>query len=255
MLELRRQGTEVWQQLDAAADPTGGFSAPLHDERLRDGIYELRAHAWDAAGNELSSTQLTTGDSALLTLPVRVKTRLLVGETLKLHAPGQRRGPRKHTVYVTRPLIGFGHRIRLHGRLIAPGDNPVQGIAIDVSAPTDVAGAPFQPVATITTSRTGRFTYMVPAGPSRVFRFSFAGAPKIRPQGREVEIRVRATSTIRPSRPAVVTGEPVTFSGPLLGGAIPAGGKLLELQWFARGKWRPFRTFHATRATGRWRYT
>jgi hypothetical protein len=47
-IELRRQGTEVWRRLDAAADPAGGFSAVLHDERLRDGVYELRAHAWTA---------------------------------------------------------------------------------------------------------------------------------------------------------------------------------------------------------------
>ena len=254
-LELRRQGTEVWRQLDTAPDAGGGFSAPLHDERLRDGVYELRAHAWDGAGNERSSTQLSTGADALLTLPVRVKTRLLVGTTLKLHALGaNRRGPRTRTVYIARPLIGFGHPVRLHGRLVAPGDNPVAGAVVDVAARADIPGAQFQPVATVTTSRTGRFAYLVPAGSSRVYRFDYAGAPKIRPQSREVEIRVRASSTIRRSPRSVVNGEAVTFAGQLLGGAIPAGGKLLELQWFDRGKWRTFRTFRASQASGRWRY-
>lgn len=254
-IELRRQGTEIWRQLDATADPAGGFSAPLHDERLRDGIYELRARAWDAAGNERSSTQFATGAAAVLTLPLRVKTQLRVGKALKLRA---RRGrtARRHarTLYVRRPLIRHGRRVRLHGRLVAPGDNPVQGATIDVAARPDLPGAAFQPVATLTTSRTGRFTYLVPAGTSRVLRFDYPGAAKIRPQTRGVEIRVRASSTIRSSRRSVVNGEAVTFSGRLRSGAIPPDGKLVELQYFDRGRWHTFRTTRASAADGRWRY-
>jgi hypothetical protein len=250
-IELRRQGTDIWRQLDATVEP-GGFSATLHDERLRDGVYELRAHVWDAAGNERSSTQLASGDAALLTLPVRVRTRLLVGKALKRQ--GRRGRDRGRTRYVSRLLLRHGRRVRLRGRLIAPGDNPLQGAAIEVSARADLPGTGFQPVGTLTTSRTGRFSYLVPTGNSRVLRFDYAGAPKIRPQTREVEIGVRASSSIRSSRRSVVNGESVTFSGRLRGGAIPPDGKLIELQYFNRGGWRTFHTSRAAASDGSWQY-
>jgi hypothetical protein len=253
-IELRREGTETWRQLDAVPE-AGGFSALLHDERLADGVYELRAHVWDAAGNERSSQQLTTGDTALLVLPLRVKTQLRVGRTHRVRARSAG-STRRHgrTIYVRRPLLRHGRRVRLHGRLTAPGGNPLQGAVIAVSARVNLPDAAFQPVATLTTSRTGRFTYLVPAGPSRVLRFDYPGAPTIRPQTREAEIRVRAASSMRASRRSVVNGEAVTFSGRLRGGAIPTEGKLVELQFYDRGKWRTFRTTRAAAADGRWSY-
>lgn len=251
-IEMRREGTQTWRRLDAVAVP-GGFAAPVNDERLRDGVYELRAHAWDAAGNERSTTQLASGEPARLTLPLRVKTLLRVGKALKVRRSGARRGQRhRRTIYVTRPLIQHGGRVRLRGRLTAPGGNPLAGVPIDVAAKPGLPGAAFTPVATLTTSRTGRFNYLVPSGPSRVLRFHYAGAPKIRPQTREVEVRVRAASGIRPSRRAVVNGETVLFAGRLRSGAIPPGGKLVELQYFDRGQWRTFRTARAA-ADGLWR--
>ena len=253
-IELRREGTETWHRLDAVPE-AGGFSAVLHDERLADGVYELRAHVWDAAGNERSSQQLATGETARLVLPLRVKTQLLVGRTrhVRARAAGSRR---RHvrTIYVRRPLLRHGRRVRLHGRLTAPGGNPLQDAVIAVSARVNLPGAVFQPFGTVTTSRTGRFTYLVPAGPSRVLRFDYPGAAKIRPQTREVEVRVRAASSMRPSRRSVVNGEAVTFTGRLRSGAIPPDGKLVELQFYDRGKWRTFRTTRAAAADARWHY-
>ena len=251
-IEMRREGTRTWRPLEATAVP-GGFAALVNDERLRDGVYELRAHAWDAAGNERSTTQLVTGQPARLTLPLRVKTLLRVGKALKLGrgAKGRDHGHRR-TIYVSRPLLQHGRRVRLRGRLTAPGGNPLASVPIEVAARPDLPGAAFTPVATLTTSRTGRFNYLVPAGPSRILRFHYAGAPLIRPQTREVEVRVRAASGMRPSRRAVVNGETVLFLGRLRGGAIPPGGKLVELQYYERGKWRTFRTTRAA-VDGLWR--
>jgi hypothetical protein len=115
-------------------------------------------------------------------------------------------------------------------------------------------GRKFHPVATLRTSRTGRFTYLLPAGPNRILRFRYPGAPLVRAQTREVDVRVRADTTIRVHRKLVVNGEPITVVGRLRGDTIPEDGKLLELQWFARGKFRTFRTFHAARPEGIMRY-
>lgn len=252
-IELRRRGAAAWRSLPAELD-ANGFSTVLDDEYMRDGTYDVRARAWDAAGNERSSDHLMSGTPATLTLPVRVKTLLRVGKTRRVRARGARRGRRaRRTIYVRRPMIRNGRRVRLRGRLTAPGGNPLQGAGIEVSARLALPGAAFQPVARLTTSRTGRFNYLLPAGPSRVLRFRYPGAPKIRAQTREVDVRVRATTTIWANRRVVVNGDLVRFAGRLRGGNMPAGGKLVEVQYFSRGKWRTFRTTRAAPSSGRWR--
>ena len=251
-IELRRQGASAWTSTPAQVEP-GGFSAMLDDERLGDGVYEIRAHAWDAAGNERSTDRRLNGDSALVALPLRVKTRMRVGKKRTLRARGPRR--RKRVVYLRGPLVSHGKKVRLRGRVTAPGGNPMVGVDVDVAARLAVPGVGFQPVARLKTSRSGRFSYLVPAGPSRILQFRYPGAPKIRPQTREIHVRVRASSTMRTDRRRVVNGEPVRFSGRLRGGYLPAAGKLVELQFFDRGKWRTFRTLRAASSSGRWSYT
>ena len=94
-IEMRRVGTKTWRPLEAAAVP-GGFSAQLRDERMRDGVYDLRAHVWDAAGNERSTTQFASGQPAQIVLPLRVKTLLRVGKAVKLRARRQPSRPASH---------------------------------------------------------------------------------------------------------------------------------------------------------------
>jgi hypothetical protein len=58
---------------------------------------------------------------------------------------------------------------------------------------------------------------------------------------------------LKVSQHFALNGETVTFNGRLRGLRPPDGGKLVELQAHARGRWR---TFATTGATGRgvWRY-
>lgn len=252
-VEIRRRGKSTWRPLgtEPSAD---GFIAPLNDARLRDGHYDLRARVFDAAGNERSTDRLPGGEVASIRLPVRAKTSMRVGKPRRVAARRSRgRTRRTRTIYVRRPITDIGRRVRIRGRLTTPGGNALQGAQVDVSARPEEAGAQFQPVSTLTTSRTGRFTYLVPAGPNRSVRFHYAGAPKIRPQTRNVDVRVRAASRMRSSRRSVVNGEAVTFRGRLQGGFVPSAGKLVELQFFARGRWRTFATTRSD-AAGRWRY-
>jgi hypothetical protein len=251
---MRRLGGTAWRSAPAQLEP-GGFSAMVDDEHLRDGVYELRAHAWDAAGNERSTDRRASGEPARLALPLRVKTRMRVGKRMKLHGRSARRGRRVRIVYLRRPVVRQGRRVRIRGRVTAPGGNPLAGVNVDVSARIAVKGVPFQPVATLTTSHRGRFAYLVPAGPSRLIRFRYPGAPKIRPETREIHVRVPAATSLRASRKRVVNGEAVTFSGKLRGAFLPPTGKLMELQFFDRGKWRTFRTFRAAPSSGEWSYT
>jgi hypothetical protein len=146
-IELRRRGTNTWRSVAAQLEPYG-FSAMLDDEYLRDGIYELRARAWDAAGNERSTDRRTSGEQARVVLPLRIKTRMLVGKRRALRRANTRRGRRARVTYRARPLVVQGRRVRLRGRLTAPGGNPLPGVDVQVEARLAVRGVQYQPVAT-----------------------------------------------------------------------------------------------------------
>jgi hypothetical protein len=253
-IEIRRRGSDRW--LSAPVQPEAdGFSAMIDDEHLKDGIYDLRARAWDHAGNERSVDKRASGEPATLALPLRVKTRLQVGDKRKLRVKRAKRGRRVRIVYVRQPIVRHGRKVRIQGRLTAPGGNPMAGVPIEVAARLDIPGIDFQPVASLTTSPEGNFAYLVPAGASRLLRFRYAGAPKIRARTRLVRVRVRAASSMRADRTRVVNGEAVTFRGRLRGDYQPPAGKLMELQYFDRGNWRTFRTFHTEPSSGRWSYS
>jgi hypothetical protein len=114
-------------------------------------------------------------------------------------------------------------------------------------------GARPSALATLSTSASGRFSYVAPAGPSRVLVFRYPGTSTVRPATKEVALLVPAATSLRVSRHFALNGETVTFSGRLRGGPIAASGKLVELQARVRGRWR---TFATTAASGRgaWRY-
>jgi hypothetical protein len=76
----------------------------------------------------------------------------------------------------------------------------------------------------------------------------------IRGRNADVRLRVRASTTMAVSRRSVITGEYVTFHGRTRGGWLPAGGVLVELQVFTRGRWRTFAQPRASGASGRWAY-
>jgi hypothetical protein len=205
-IEIRRQGEQAWRPLATDVVP-GGLTAVVDDEVLPDGTYELRARAADAAGNERSTDRREGGTAATLGLPVRVKTRLAVGKVKRVKARRSRRGKRRtRTVLVVKPQTRYGRTVKLTGRLTMPGANPLVGVPVEVFERVALPGAEFQRVATISTSRTGRFVFKALRGPSRTLRFRYPGTPTIRSRTSEVDLRVRASTTIRPSRRFVVTG-------------------------------------------------
>ena len=238
-----------WRTYPAQLEP-GGFNIMLDDEHLKDGYYRLVARAIDAAGNQRETASYPDGSQANITLPVRLKTRLRAGKARHVR---RGRHHRRVTLYRARPAVAVGHRLRLHGRLTGPGGLAIAGAQILVTSQVDLPESAAHPIATLYTDRTGRFTYLLAKGPARAIAFHYVGAPKIRSATRIVAERVRASSSIRRSRPALLAGQAVTFRGKLRGGWIPDQGKLIEVQFHARGKWRTFATTRTDR-TGRWAY-
>jgi hypothetical protein len=250
---VRRRRSSFWISLPVTIQP-GGFSAFVDDEHLPDGIYELRARAVDRAGNERSTDRLSDGKRAELVLPLRIRTTLRVGRPTRVRARGAHGKRRYRIKIVTSPRARYGRTIPLRGRLTSPGGNPLSGREVQVLEHTKLPAAPWRLIATVQTSRTGRFTFKALRGPSRTLRFRFSGSDTIRGQTARVRLGVRAGSTIGVSRHHVVNGEGVTFRGRLRGRPLPNPGKLIELQASARGRWLTFATTRASARTGLWSY-
>jgi hypothetical protein len=253
-LEIRLDGTDAWIPVSVTPDAQG-FSAALDDGQLADGTYHLRARVTDAAGNERSVESTPDGQPAVIALPVRLKTRLAVGRVTKVRAHASRGGkPRYRRILVSRPRSRYGRTVRLSGRLTTPGANPVVDTDVEVWEQFALPGSTWNQIATVRTSRTGRFVFKALRGPSRLVQFRYGGTATVRSRITTVDLRVKATSTMRVNRHHVHNGDDVTFHGRLQGRPIPAGGKIVELQVYSRRRWRTFGTARANETTGLWSY-
>jgi hypothetical protein len=251
-IEARRDGDQAWQPLPTQP-MADGLTATIDDETLTKGLYFLRARAVNAAGLEASTDRDATGQPAMLKLPLRLASRLAVGRKGKRTCRG--RGRRQHCRYrlATKPSVAVGRSTRLYGRLTLAG-KAMPGAPVEVWRRLELDGAGWARIGTVTTSRTGRFSYLARRGPARTVRFRYPGTPTIRGRSGDVALRVRAATSMRPSRRSVINGEYVTFRGRLKGGWIPPAGALVELQVSSRGQWRTFAQPRARAGTGRWAY-
>lgn len=243
-IEARRIGEPAW--LDLGGTLAGGsLVTTLDDSALPDGVYELRAHLRDGAGNERTADRHRNGTPMRISLPARAASRVVLAQRRRCT---RRPGGRKRCVSGG-PVQGNGHRIR--GELLA-ADRPVAGAAIAVLAEPRSGGG-FGRVATVVTDAGGSFSFASGSGPSRTVRFRYDGTRLIRPAAADLRILVRAGSSIAVDRRFALNGEAVSFRGRLARGPVPDGGKLIDLQAFYRGRWRTFAT-PRTDSRGRWSY-
>ena len=244
-VEVRRGNDSNWHSLPVERTDEG-FSAVIDDEALPPGTYAIRARARDLAGNEKSA------EGAPIRLPVRLTSELAVGQSKRVGAnrAGAHRGRR---VLIRKPRTRYGRTMRLTGRLTTPGGNPLADRDVEVSQQARHSTQGWQPIATVRTGTSGRFVFKALPGTSRLVRFRYPGTATIRGRTSIVDLRVRATSSMRVNRHRVVNGEAVRFTGTVRGEPLPAVGKLLQLQVFSRGKWLTFATPRAD-ARGNWHH-
>lgn len=242
-IEIRRAGGARWKPVSTQLD-SAGFAGRLDDEHLADGTYELRATASDVAGNARETGVFANGTSARVNLPLRLKTTL--------HAGVVRRS-RGHLKLVRAAYASYGRLVEVRGRLATPEGNPMQSVT--VQAYTQVRDGKSLPrlIATVTTTRTGAFHFLVRKGPSRTIRIRYGGAAQVRSATKRIVLYVRSKTTIRPDRHSLVNGDTVRFSGRVTTGRIPVEGKLIALEVLTRGRWRTFATTRANRR-GAWKY-
>lgn len=248
-IDFKPHDAADWTSVPARVDG-GRLIANLPDETMPDGLYDLRGHAVDRAGNERSTTTLADGSPMTVTLPLRSPTHLIGG-----HLVTRRRHGRRVRYLATKMRLRYGHRTRLQGRLSDKDNKSMAATPVGVSELLDVPGATWQPVRTVQTDNDGRLRFRTAKhGASRTVRVRYEGTPTVRPSQIDVHLSVAASSTFRTSRRSVATGHAVRFSGTLRGGHVPPGKSVLlqvRLRIGGKRQWQTFASANAG-ANGRW---
>ncbi len=255
-IELSRQGSNSWQAL-ATQRRGSRLVARVDDAALPAGAYLLRATARDQASNQNSTDKLLDGRPMVITLPLRtpivlragVETKRTVRRTVG-RGEERRRVRRRVTALESRARLDLGDRVRIRGRLETANGQPIS--AADVQVHWSNAVAAEQQLGAVRTDEEGGFSYVTPASASGVLRFVYSGTPLLLPVQAQVNLLVKAGSTIRATPRRVLNGRTVSFSGRLRSLPAPPAGKLVELQVVLSGRWQTFRTTR-TDADGHWR--
>jgi hypothetical protein len=253
-IEMRRAGRRQWHELDTSAAP-GVLRARVDDVGAADGAYQFRAIVRDRAGNERIGDRRVDGAPMELTLPLRSAARLSLAAVGRVRAC---RRVRKRTRLRCRRYRGGERRDvlrgagRVRGKLESAAGKPIVNGRVRVLETR--RGTPgVRQLTAVATDANGVFVVAVPRGPSRTLRFAYDGTPLSRPASADVQVRSPARTTIRVSRRRLRNGDSVRFSGRLLGGPFPEGGKLIDLQAHYRNQWRTFATPRSD-SGGRWRF-
>jgi hypothetical protein len=138
----------------------------------------------------------------------------------------------------------YGQRHTLEGRLTAPGGHPIAGAAIEVGALPAAAGAHAAALPSVRTNAQGRFSLGLPRTlPSTTVQLSYRShlGDALPVATRTLTLAVRVDALLHASPTLTSVGRTVRFSGRLLGGAIPPGGKQLILEGRSTGEpWTEF---------------
>jgi hypothetical protein len=254
-IEISPTGSGTWQALPTE-NTDRRLVARIDDAALPAGTYQLRARAFDQAGNEASTDRRIDGQAMAVTLPLRIGSTMHAGfERVRvvrrtIRRRGERRVVRRRvTVLEPAARVRPGGRAQVVGRLVDRDGQGIAGAEVRVLSSSSVS--PEQLVAVQQTGPDGRFRYDVTGSTSRTLRFAFPGSPLVLPAEQAISMRVPALTSMRVSRKRVLNGQAVTFTGHLKTQPAPPGGKLVELQARLSDRWQTFRTSR-TDAAGQW---
>jgi hypothetical protein len=242
-IAIRKEGSDKWKSMPTTLEGSE-VRARIDDEHLSDGTYNLMVRATDGAGNERVATTFADGQPAQVKLPLRLKTKLVAGVAKR---------SRGRLRLLRSAYASYGSLVRVRGRLVTPEGNPMQDVEIRAFTQVRDGVSPPRLIATVKTTKSGAYSFVVQKGPSRTIRVEYAGAGQIRSASKRLVLYVRSSSTIRPSQRRLVNGETLRLSGKVRTGRIPVKGKLIQLEVLNRGRCRTFATTRATRR-GAWKY-
>ena len=206
------------------------------------GEYELRAVAYDRAGNSTATTARGNGAAMRLQAPLKTETTLSAGL-----GGGSKR-----------IAIPHGKRVAVRGRLIAGRRTPLAGTTVTVVERFADGAGTTQRSTAVATGPDGRFALLLRPGPSREIVVFAAPTSTLRAASSQ-SLRLEVRSGVRlgvSAKVARVGGRPLVFSGRVQGvrGTLARAGIQVQLQFRLPGlPWSEFRTVRADRR-GRFRY-
>ena len=136
--------------------------------------------------------------------------------------------------------MSFGKGATLSGQALTPSGGPAAGVHVSLLEGTgslvEVGGT--------TTGADGGFVLTVPPGPNRTLRVAYRAAASdvALACSNPVSLHTRASVSINAAPRHVKAGRTTRFYGRVRGDALPAGGKLVDLQAYEAHKWRTFKT-------------
>jgi len=240
-VEIRRQGAAEWRELATRREGTD-LVTTIPDDQLDRGTYELRAFAIDAVGNTSVTTQRADGRPMIVDLPLRARTSL--GAKLSRRATGARKHAR-------RIRIGYRKRAWLRGTLRSGGIAlPHARLAVHTRR---VAGGGWRQLTEVVTGDKGRYKVKLPRGVSRVVRVRFSGSGTLQPATDSARLLVRGRTSLRLDPRRLRRGGTIRFHGRvgLFRAHVPAGGKLVQIQYLDGRRWRPAVKLGHTGRSGR----
>ena len=143
----------------------------------------------------------------------------------------------------------YGHSKTIVGRLLDPRGAPIAGALIETSRTPGYSGAKTQAMAGPRTGADGRFTLRLPAGAYSqgvILSYRARLGDLVPAASRRLELTVHIGVSLKISPRVSGVGRRIVFSGRLLGGPFPKGGKPLILEARAgRSGWIEFNVVRA----------
>lgn len=236
-IEFRRVGSPSWEPLQTALRD-GEFQARVDSESRPAGVYEFRVSAQDVAGNAASTALRTDGS------PMRLRFPLKQEVDLDAFFPGGQ----------TQQLAGYKEPSKVRGFLRRADGSPISDEQVVIEEVFDDGSLVRHRTETVRTDSDGAFTSSIPGGPSRNVTVTYAGSRRyIDDTAPELDYNVKSRVALDVER-RVRAGKAVRFKGRVgrYFARIPAGGKLVELQFKKRAKtWNTAKEALGTTSRGR----
>jgi hypothetical protein len=133
--------------------------------------------------------------------------------------------------------VPHGRSVTLSGRLVTQSGAPVAGAEVEVLTQTRAHGARLRPLAKVRTDAGGAFRYVLRPGPSRLVRFGYRArlGDTAFSHTTDVDVRVRAKVSMRPSHTRLRNGQMLRYSGRVFGERTAR--PLVQIQVRNRGRW------------------
>lgn len=238
--------------------------ARFPDTKLPEGTYQVRVAAYDQAGNELLTSKDKNGHTYTVTNPMRTATGLSAFVYRGLHkckraVKSKCVKKKKGRVYLvggkTSTSVGYKRAGIVQGYLTTSSYRPLSKQHIEIYG--TVQGQPEKLEGTASTKSDGSYYFRLKPGVSRKVRVVFAGTELLRETESHVTFGAAAKVTLKISKRKVKTGGKVTFAGKVIAvdKAFPQRGKIIALQYYSGGKWRPAVAITRTKKNGTFKVT